>query len=432
VKVHFAAFLLLVFINGFSYAQPAPGDTLFLTSREAEALFLNNNLDLIAQKLSIQQAEAQIIQAKLWPNPEFSLGELNLWATKGQLSSGESLPPLAGNFGKNRQISAELEQLIETGGKRKKRIALESVSRDMAQLHFAELIREMKTGLRKNLYGLSYHQSFLSVLKTQHDALGQLLTGFENQYSQGNLNKTELFRLKAARLELGQQMVEVQKEIHQVQKELTVLLNIPVGSYLVADMPDDTSAENLKRLSLSELIALANENRPDAKMSLMENTWAQKKYELEYAERKPDLTLGANYDRGGNFLRNFIGFGLKMDLPVFNRNQGAILDSRLGIEKSKVGAEQKTKQIEAEVTVTFQDLQKSLEAYQSLDSAYVSDLDQVFRVYTQYFVQRQISMLQYLDFFEAYLSNKRTIFLTIKQLYDNREELRYVTGTEIN
>lgn len=432
VKASIALVFFLLSNHFFSPVFAAGNDTLRISQKEAEALFLNNNLDLVVQKLHIQQAEARIIQAKLWPNPEFSLDEVNLWATKNQLSSGETIPALVGNVGRNREFTAELSQLIETGGKRKKRIALESVSRDIATIYFSELIRELKTQLRKNLYELSFQQSYLSVLVTQHDALSQLLISFEKQFAQGNLNKQELFRLKALKLDLNQQIIEAQKEIHGSQKDLSILLNIPSSRYLIAEIPDNPEINALKTLSLDNLISIAMANRPDGKISILQQTWSQKNYDYEYAKRKPDLTLDMNYDRGGNFLLNFFGFGLKVDVPVFNKNQGAILESKIGIDKSKIEAQQKSKMIEAEVTGTFRDLQNSLAAYQDLDISYNADLDQVFSTYTRYFMMRQINMVEYLDFFDAYISNKRTILITLKQLLDSREELIYFTAAEIN
>lgn len=431
MKALFLTSLILVLFIPDSRAITAVEDTLKVSQKEAEGLFLNNNLDLLAQKLSIRQAEAQIIQAKLWPNPEFSIDELNLWATKNQLSSGETIPPLFGNFGRNREFTAELTQVFETAGKRRKRVALESVSRDIASEYFSELIRNLKTDLRKNLFELSYHQSFLSILKSQDAALQTLLVSFENQYAQGNLNKPELFRLKALKLELSQQIIEAVKDVHAAQKELTILLNLPASAYLVVENFENPDLNNLRTLSLPNLIESASAGRPDAKISFLQQTWAQKKYDLEYAHRKPDLTFGMNYDRGGNFLLNFFGFGFKTDLPVFNRNQGNILESKIGIDRSKIESEQKIKNVEAEVTQAFRDLQKSLVAYQNLDQAYGQDLDQVFQTYTRYFAKREINIVQYLDFFEAYISNKRTILLTLKQLQDSRETLNFVTGSEI-
>lgn len=431
MKAFILSGFILVFFSSFGHSRPAADDTLRISQKEAEGQFLNNNLELLSQKLSIRQAEAQIIQARLWPNPEFSIDELNLWATKNQLSSGETIPPLFGNFGKNREFTAELTQVFETAGKRRKRIALESVSRDIATEFFAEIIRNLKTDLRKNLFELSFHQSFLSVLLAQEDALRTMLVSFENQYARGNLNKPELFRLKALKLELGQQIIEAREQVHAAQKELSVLLNLPSASYLVVESTNPPDLISLKSLSLAKLIETARTGRPDARISFLQQNWAEKKYDLEYALRRPDLTFGMNYDRGGNFLLNFFGFGFKTDLPVFNRNQGNILESKIGIDKSKLESDQKVRSIEAEVTQAFRDLQKHLNAYQDLDPDYDQDLDQVFQTYSRYFSDREINMVEYLDFFEAYISNKKTILLTHKQLQDSREALTFVTGSEL-
>ena len=48
-------------------------DTLKLTIKQAEAMFLQNNLQLMAQHYNIDIASAQVITAKLLPNPDFSL-----------------------------------------------------------------------------------------------------------------------------------------------------------------------------------------------------------------------------------------------------------------------------------------------------------------------------------------------------------------------
>src|SRR5690606_19502004 len=130
----------------------------------AEKILLDRNIQLLAGKLEIQQAEARILQARLWPNPRLTIDEVNLWATPAQLSMGEALPPLLNNgFGKNQQISAQLEQTLITAGKRKKMIAIERVGRDMAAAYFEELVRNLKIEFRNLLTELQYLQSYQEV-----------------------------------------------------------------------------------------------------------------------------------------------------------------------------------------------------------------------------------------------------------------------------
>uniref|UniRef100_UPI0024098BEE TolC family protein n=1 Tax=Avrilella dinanensis TaxID=2008672 RepID=UPI0024098BEE len=115
-------------------------ETLKISREDAETMFLQNNLLLISEKLNIESQKAEVIQARLWPNPEFSISEINLWKN----STVEPSPPFFANFGRNQQIAFELEQLVQTAGKRKKLIALEEVDVSKAEQYFEDLLRGLK------------------------------------------------------------------------------------------------------------------------------------------------------------------------------------------------------------------------------------------------------------------------------------------------
>ena len=54
--------------------QPLPPtDTLRVDLRQTEKMFLENNLQLLAQKYSIDSARAAIITARLFDNPQFGV-----------------------------------------------------------------------------------------------------------------------------------------------------------------------------------------------------------------------------------------------------------------------------------------------------------------------------------------------------------------------
>src|SRR5690606_7455083 len=83
--------------------QAALPDTLMLHPAEAEVIFLENNLKLLAGKLGIDEAKARVIQAKRWPNPTLSIGEINGWANAGS----ENLGRLAGRWGNHAQVAVD-------------------------------------------------------------------------------------------------------------------------------------------------------------------------------------------------------------------------------------------------------------------------------------------------------------------------------------
>lgn len=151
---------ILFFIFFFQiWASVLAQETLYLSYEEAETIFLQNNLSLISEQLNIESQKAELIQAKVWPNPELSVSEINLWKNPNMNSS----PPFFGSFGENQQIALELNQPIPTAGKRRKLIALEKTKLEISEQYFEELLRELKLELRTKLLELNYIQKYSEI-----------------------------------------------------------------------------------------------------------------------------------------------------------------------------------------------------------------------------------------------------------------------------
>lgn len=63
----------IILYSAFVFADAQPrSDTLKITIKQAEDQFLKNNLLLIIQRYNIDNAGAQVITARLFPNPNFN------------------------------------------------------------------------------------------------------------------------------------------------------------------------------------------------------------------------------------------------------------------------------------------------------------------------------------------------------------------------
>ncbi|MBW1658801.1 TolC family protein [Flavobacterium quisquiliarum] len=423
-------FTLLIIVSFKSAAQiTAIKDTIVLSRKQAETLFLEKNISLISEKLNIDIAEAQVIQAKLWPNPTLTIGEINLWSN----ATAQELPPLWGNYGKTQQVNAELEQLIQTAGKRKKMIAMEKVSAAIAKEYFKTFLRNLKIEFRGNLTELQYNQAQEAVYQKQLSSMQTLLKAYANQVKQGNVGKGEYIRLKATELQFLKEISDLQKDNNALQKELKVLMNLPAESFIKLTeegfVPDNSKIENL---NIGNLMASAVENRPDMKVLKLGNDYNDTKYKYEKAMRTPDVTLGVSYDRGASLMNDFVGVGFSLDLPFFNRNKGNIKAAKLAIDQGKLQTEEKTKSIQSEVLQSYEDLLVTQKLYESVEANYEGDLDKLLEAYRKNFMQKNTSMLEYLDFVDAYLDNKSILLNSKMDLNKNLEELRYISGQEIN
>lgn len=423
-RILFTALLFSFCLSGSAQAK----DTLFVSRAEAEAIFLKNNLRLLSEKLNIDQAEAQVIQAKLWPNPRLEVGEINLWSN----AKSEQLPPISGNWGKTSEVTVGLEQLIYTAHKRKKLMAMEQVGVEIAQEYFQDFLRILKVEFRNNLTQLQYVQEKQNVYKKQLASIQKLLNAYSNQAKQGNISKSEFIRLKASELEFVKQLSDLQKENNQLQKELKTLMNLPTQSYLKISMEQFVPELNkMENINLATLTSTALENRPDVKASVLEEKYNNRKYKYELSQRTPDVTLLASYDRGGNIMNDFVGVGFALDLPFFSRNQGNIKASKIEIQKSQYMKEEKNNQAQNEVVQAYEDLVVAKKLYENIEASYEKDLDLLLESHQKNFALRNTSMLEYLDFVNAYLENKTIILDSKKELNEHFEELQFVVGKEL-
>ncbi|MGQ2985014.1 TolC family protein [Flavobacterium sp.] len=420
---------ILFFTAGTCAAQVTVAkDTITLDRQQAEALFLEKNIALLAGRLDMDIAEAQVVQAKLWPNPTLTVSEINLWSN----ATAEKLPPLWRNFGTTSEVAVSLEQIIITAGKRRKMISMEKVSADMAKEYFSEMLRNLKLEFRNTMTDLQLTQLQQKIYKKQVSSIQVLTAAYAKQVQQGNTASAEYTRLKAAEIQFLRDLSELDRENNRLQKELKVLMSLPSSSYI--KLSDDGFAPDLAdiaRLQLSLLIEQALENRPDVKSAKLASLYSNEKYKYERALRTPDITLQASYDRGGNIMNNFVGFGFAIDLPFFNRNQGNIKAARASIKQSELLVEQKTITVQAEVIEAYSNLQASLQLYSEFSNGLEGELDKLLDSYFRSFRQRDTSLILYLDYVNAYIENKAIILNTRKNISAQYEELKYITGQEL-
>lgn len=411
-------------------AQEPP--IITLTSQDVEVIFLQQNLELIAGRLNITMADASIAQAKLWENPTLSISDVNLWSTKSQREGEkEVIPPLFGSFARNTEFSIELSQLIQTANKRGKRIRMEQANKEISIQEFEDVLRSLKVELRQAVQEVIYLDAYREVLDKQINSLSLLINSYQKQVTQGNLAKSEVLRLQSALLDAENEYNEIRTELNAQQKNLKILLNADPFVY-IRITGDTIGIQAPDQLILSDLMSIASGNRPDMKIYQSQTNYFEKALAYEKSQRVPDITFSANYDRYGGVWKDFIGFGVSIDLPFFNRNQGNIKMAKAGRDQSLILAQQKQNQIHHEIAEAYNNYSASYNFYRRITgNPLLQELDPMLDIYTKNLLNRNISMIEYIDFMEAYKSNKQAWLTARKNLRVQFEELQYSIGTNI-
>jgi len=403
-------------------------DTLKITVEQAERQFLEKNLQLLAERCNIDIADAAIVQAKLLNNPTIGVGEVNFWRS----NAAEELDISPASFGNRIVFSVELEQIIRTAGKRRKLVNLEKVSKEIAIQEFETFLLNVKTELRSILYETSYLQSYLEIIQVQQESVTNLVEVYKNQTTAGNIAKSELIRLQSSLIELETEANEIRTDLNRQYKELKILLNITPQT-AISILPAVISTKNPDEILLVDLLETAKNSRPEFLLSDLNTQYNEKLLVYEKSLRSPDVGLSLNYDRYGGVWKNFVGIGVSVDIPAFNRNQGNIKMAKTSIEQANYYAEYQKSTILQEITEIYYNYEMNYRFYQKIsDNDFSEDLESMLEVYSRNLLNRNINMLEYIDFMDAYRATKQAILTAKKNLDTSFAELQFSVNSVIN
>ena len=415
--MRFYVVILFFFVVSLSRAQS-------YSLSQLEASFLKENYLLLAAKFEVSKAEAEVVQEKVWENPSLAISEVNLWTNAGS----EVLSPLFGRYGKTQQVSVELEQVIETAGKRKKRVAFKRLEHRFAVYEFEELVRELKKELRQHFHHLASLKNRQAQLVGMVKLFEQLEKQYRRQTLQGNVSKADYNRIHNELLRMQKDLVDIEADAESSLSTLQILTGI--NDLEIEKLLVEESFVSRKLLLPKDVISLIADQNIGMKKQSTAIAMANQQLELEKAQRTPDLTLQLGYDRGGNIMQDFIGLGVQIDLPVFNRNKGNIQRA-----KHQIDQEQLTyAALQWELEQTVQRYKSQLLKYENVLNQWSSEMegeqDTMVESYRKHLENRQVTLLEFIDYVQSHREARQS-FLELWQNYNNTiEELQYLIGKD--
>ncbi len=407
--------ILLITLN--VKAQAPVSDTLSLTIKQAQDQFLKNNLQLIAERYNIDNANAAILTARLFNNPDFSF-------SNGIHANDASQGPAY------KDQSFSVSQLFNTAGKRNKNIRLAKVGVEQARFQFFDLLRTLKYTLRNDFYTIYFQQQSAKVYNEEINSLAGALPAFKEQYAKGNVAEKEVLRIQSQLYTLQAEYNNLLSGIDTVQREFKVLIhaNPAVTIKPIADFNIDGKAI-LAGLPYQRLLDSAYVNRYDLRLAKATVDYNNVNLLVQKATAVPDISFSLNYDKLGSYGTNYLGGGLDISLPFFNRNQGGIKQARIAIDQSKVQLQSTREQLEADVSTYYKSALRFESVYNGFDPAFRQDFTNLIKQVFINYQKKNISLLEFLDFYESYKTN--TLQLNTLQLnrLNSLEQLNFVTGT---
>jgi len=395
-------------------------DTLRVTLKQADSIFLNQNLLLMAEKYNIEAARAQITQARLWDNPQF----FTEWST---FNGGNRKVFDVGTSG---QKAFSMQQLIVVAGKRNKRVALARENTRFAEFLFYDLLRTLKFELRRSFYHIAFSYLTVERFNNQLGLLENTIRALETQYAKNNVSLKEVVRLKALYYQLNTDKTQLLAAIADDQLTLQTLLQTtrPVVPFI----DDEAMLQyDISKSASQDLVSLALTNRADLKAVESQVKQAEVNYRLQKSLAVPDLYLGTSYDQAGSYIPNYVALTFGMDLPFFNRNQGNIKTAQSQASMAQFQRQHKELEVKNEVAIALSKLRRIEDEYQKVDKNFRNQFEQLNNGVMTSFGKRNVSLLEFIDLFEAYNQSVEQLNRLRATRVEAFEELNYVLGTEL-
>lgn len=312
-----------------------------VTLADALVLALANNPELAAFSLERRAAEARLIQSRLIPNPEMSAVVENIGGAK-EVTGGV-------------QPTIQISQLIELGGKRSARTHLAKLSQDVAEKDYEKKRIEVMADVSRAFIRTLSAQRRLYLAEEMAGLARQVAKTVSERVLAGKVSPVEetkagialssvMVEQERARLELA----SARKRLSSIWGSISPRFGTAVGDMeaLIAPVP-----------SFEQLTARLTGN-PDVILRSTEISQRKAVIDLERSKAVQDISVNAGYRRFTDYDENSVIIGVTVPLPIFNRNQGGVLESRLLLSK----AEEELRSAEVKAATLLAEAANSLSA----------------------------------------------------------------------
>lgn len=406
--IHFSIFLLAC------HALDAQ-DSLLTLSQARDRLF-KKNFYLLAAYYEVGQAEAQVVQARLWYNPTITWNQEAYNIEQNKYLSARN------------QYETQINQTISIAGKHTNTVKLARINLELNKVQFEDVIRSLVYELGSTYQNLAALQAKEQLYNEVLNSYQRLIAASKKQLDVGAISITEDLRIQSEYIAVKSQALDNANQKEQYLAQLRTLLQYPLDSVLnvIQKIPLFDP-----KLEMDSLISKSLRVRPDLRASQLYERYQQQNLKLQRSMAVPDVTIGYDYDKGGNYVRNYSGLVLQMPLPVFNRNQGSIKEAQFNIKQSQLRRDYLKINIANQVVAAYNQYKKNYEGLTTYTDEYLGKLTQLNRNTNTYFQKRDISLLEFIDYQRIYITTNIQLIELKQQYLNSVNNLNFSVGETV-
>ena len=296
--------ILFVLAALFLWTRICHGQTV-LSIQDAVAYALSHRPELRAANDHLSASERLRSQAGLIPNPHF-------------LFRKEDLRPETSPFGENSQTYWEGEQLLETSGKRGGRVAVAQQNTEQSRLQIELERRQIVLSVRESYWNAKASQSLAALYAQDAEYFRQVIEYHEARFREGKIAEVDLLRVRLQGEQIRAAAANARLDSEKALLILAQKMNAASNSSWVLSEDFEALEEPKPAPAGTDVASL----RVEGQLARQAITGTEAQTRLEKANGRPDLLFTGGYKRDLNLDSPVAG--VQFDLPLFNRNQGAV------------------------------------------------------------------------------------------------------------
>ena len=280
-----------------------------ITLSKAIELGVLNNPTLKAARAKLGISDAQILQAGLLSNP-------NIISDNG--------------FAED-TFRVGIEQTIELGNKRSRRIKLAKMQKDVVQQEIITTILDVRSKVRSSYIQTYNAQQKLIAAREILETITNLEKIAKEREKKGNVENLDILQAEITVINAKNNIQSAKLELNEAFNSLSANIGKHLNRTIVLAPPDlmkefnisTQMVENDKTINI--LIEYAYANRPEIKVIEKNIEVQNQKLKLAHSNIVPDLKMSVGADFvTGDTKRNSTFIMGSLGMPIFNRQQGVI------------------------------------------------------------------------------------------------------------
>lgn len=360
---------------------------------------------IAAAAKEVEAAGGAARQAGVWRNPELS--------TTVEDTRRES-----------RTTTVTVDIPLELGGKRAARVTAAERAVSVASAELSNVRAEVRSSVINAFFGVLVAQERMKLAESSTDIAARAADAVAKRVAAGKVSPVEETRARVDFANAQLELAEAKSELQTARFGLATLLGDSAPTF---DAVQGDARTLPARPGFSEL-ASQLESSPLLLIGRMEAERRAALVGVEKSKATPDVTLSLGGKRDASVGRNQAVIGFSIPLPLFDRNQGSILEASRRAEKAKDELQLARLRLLSELQDASNRLTVAGTSLQALQGTVLPSAQEAYEAASKGFDAGKFGFLEVIDAQRTLLQARSRYLNTLATAYQAAAAIDRITG----